>query len=176
VLNPVRQSDRALRHLSPQQKVDQAFDRFTTDYLLAQQVYFQSTGLSDSSQTFKDYTTQRVNVLGQELVQALVRLPGATTKLRANQRITPAMSTTLQSFLYRKINGNATVAPADNTSNGNVSLLTTLNSSVPPADAAISPAAATLFTLKASSAIDTARLNTINAASLMSSGRYNHHK
>jgi hypothetical protein len=57
-----------------------------------------------------------------------------------------------------------------------VSLLTTLNSSVPPADAAISPAAATLFTLKASSAIDTARLNTINAAYLMSSGRYNHHK
>jgi hypothetical protein len=40
----------------------------------------------------------------------------------------------------------------------------------------LTPPAATLFTLRASSAIETARINTINAAYLMSSGTYQNHK
>ena len=136
VLNPARHSARALRHLSPQDKVNQAFDRFTTDYLQAQQVYLASTGLpasgvNSAESAFKDFTTLRVNLLSQELVQALGRLPGATTKLRPNQRLTQSMSTTLQSFLYRKIDGKIQPSARSDTSNsdpnyGNISLLTTL--------------------------------------------------
>ena len=189
VLNPARHSARALRHLSPQDNVNQAFDRFTTDYLQAQQVFLASTGLpasgvNSAESAFKDFTTLRVNLLSQELVQALGRLPGATTKLRPNQRLTQSMSTTLQSFLYRKIDGKIQPSARSDTSNsdpsyGNISLLTTLNAAVPPAPtdgSAISPAAATLFTLKASNAIESARINTINAAYLMSSGTFWHHK
>ena len=177
VLSPVQQSPRALRHLSPQQQVNQAFDQFTADYLQAQQVYLASTGLANADTTFKNYTTQRVALLTQELIHALGRLPGATTKLLPSQRLTPSMSTTLQSFLFRKINGN--IAPTATTSYDNVSLLTALNNAVPPAPAAgttLSPAAVTLFTLQSSNAIQTARINTINAAYLMSSRTYqNHH-
>lgn len=177
VLNPAQQSPRALRHLSPQQRVNEAFDQFTTDYLQAQQVYLASTGLANASTTFQDYTTQRVGLLTQELIQALGRLPGATAKLRPGQRLTPSMSTSLQSFLFRKINGNTAITAT--TSYDNVSLLTALKNAVPPAPAAgttLSPAAATLFTLQASSVIQTARINTENAAYLMSSGTYQNHK
>jgi len=177
VLSPVQQSPRALRHLSPQNRVNQAFDQFTTDYLQAQQVYLDSTGLTNADTTFKNYITQRVNLLAQELVQALGRLPGATTKLQPKQRIDPSLSTTLQSFLFRKINGN--IAITATTSYNNVSLLTELISAVPPAPAAgstLSPAAVTLFTLQASNAIQTARINTENAAYLMSSGTFQNHK
>ncbi len=173
VLNPVQHSPRALRHLSPQVRVNQAFDQFTTDYLQAQQVYLDSTGLTNADTTFKNYIAQRVNLLAQELIQALGRLPGATSKLRPSQRLTPSMSTTLQSFLFRKING--TTATTATSSYDNISLLTALNNAVPPAPAAgttLSPAAATLFTLQASNAIQTARINTENAAYLMSSGTY----
>jgi hypothetical protein len=163
-------------------KVNRAFDQFTTDYLQAQQVYLASAslGLANADSTFKDYTTQRVNLLTQELVQALVRLPGATTRLRPSQRVTPSMSTTLQSFLYRKINGNGIPTPAAPSVAGqydNVSLLTALNGAVPTTSATspLTPPAATLFTLRASSAIQTARINTINAAYLMTSGTFQKH-
>jgi hypothetical protein len=177
ILNPVRQSPRALRHLAPQVRVNQAFDQFTTDYLQAQQVYLASTGLTNADTTFKNYITQRVNLLAQELVQALGRLPGATSKLQPKQRIDPSLSTTLQSFLFRKINGN--IAITATTGYNNISLLTALNNAVPPAPAAgspLSPPAVTLFTLQASNAIETARINTENAAYLMSSGTYQNHK
>jgi|GEM_PF-2040767 len=177
VLSPVQQSPRALRHLTPQQRVTQAFDQFTTDYLQAQQVYLAASGLPNATTTFMNYTTQRVGLLTQELIQALGRLPGATSKLRPSQRLTPSMSTTLQSFLFRKING--TTATTATNSYDNISLLTALNNAVPPAPAAgstLSPAAATLFTLQASNAIETARINTENAAYLMSSGTYQNHK
>src|SRR5208337_1125291 len=165
VLSPVQQSPRALRHLSPQNRVNQAFDQFTTDYLQAQQVYLDSTGLTNADTTFKNYIAQSVNLLAQELVQALGRLPGATAKLQPKQRIDPSLSTTLQSFLFRKINGT-------NTTYDNISLLTALNNAVPTpaAGTTLSPAAVTLFTLQASNAIETARINTENAAYLMSSG------
>jgi hypothetical protein len=177
ILNPVQQSPRAFRHLPAVDKVNRAFDQFTTDYLQAQQVYLASasSGLANADATFKDYTTQRVNLLTQELVQALVQLPGATTRLRPNQRLTPSMSTTLQSFLFRKING--TTAPTATNSYDNVSLLTALNAAVPTTSATspLTPPAATLFTLKASSAIQTARINTDNAAYLMSSRTFQKH-
>jgi hypothetical protein len=109
VLSPVQQSARALRHLTAQQQVNQAFDQFTADYLQAQQVYLASTGLANAETTFKNYTAQRVGLLTQELIHALGRLPGATSKLRPSQRLTPSMSTTLQSFLFRKINGTTAI-------------------------------------------------------------------
>ena len=177
ILNPVSQSPRALRHLTPQQRVNQAFDQFTTDYLQAQQVYLASTGLANADTTFKDYTTQRVGLLTRGTDPGPGCLPEATAKLRPSQRLTPSMSTTLQSFLFRKING--TTATTATNSYDNVSLLTALNNAVPPAPAAgatLSPAAATLFTLQASNAIETARINTENAAYLMSSGTYQTHK
>ena len=177
ILNPARRSAFALRHLSPQQRVGQAFDSFTTDYLQAQQIFFQSTGLSNAQTTFTNYINQRVSLLTQELIHALGRLPGASSKLRPNQRITQSMSTTLQSFLYRKIDGN--VAPNTDTSYGNISLLTALKTDLPtvPTDGtAISPTAAALYSLKASNAIEAARLSTINAAYLMSSGMYAKHQ
>jgi hypothetical protein len=187
VLNPAQHSPRALRHLSAQDRVNQAFDRFTTDYLQAQQIYlastgFPATGTTTAESTFKDYTTQRVNLLAQELVQALIRLPGALNRLQANQRVTPSMSTTLQAFLYRKINGNGVTppaAPSPVAQYDNTSLLTALNGMVPPQPAAgntIPPATVTLFTLRASDAIESARINTINAAYLMSSSTFLKHK
>lgn len=177
ILNPVRQSAYALRHLSPQQRVNQAFDHFTTDYLQAQQIFFQSTGLSNAQTTFENYLNQRVSLLTQALIHAMARLPGASSKLRPNQRITQSMSTTLQSFLYRKIDGD--VAPGGTTGYGNVSLLTALKTDLPTVEAGgttISPTAAALYSLKASNAIEAARLNTINAAYLMSGGPYLRHK
>ena len=171
VLNPAQRSPRALRHLSPRNRVNQAFDQFTTDYLQAQQVYLASSGLQNADVTFKAYTTQRVNLLTQQLVQALVLLPGSLEKLRPQQRLTSSQSTVLQAFLFRTINGTGTNAPD--------SLLTALNNAVPPAPTSgtTTPApAVTLFTLEASNAIETARTNTINASYLLSTNRFQPYK
>lgn len=178
VLNPVRNRARVLRRSSPQDKVNLAFDRFTNDYLQAQQVYISAAtaGLANADTTFKDYTTQRVNLLSQELVKALGRLPGATSKLKPNQRLNQPISTALQSFLFRKING--TTVQGATGSYDNISLLTALTAAVPSSSATnpLPAPAATLFTLKAASAIQAARLNTTNAAFWMSSGAFQHHK
>jgi hypothetical protein len=169
VLNPAQHSMRALRHQSAQNQVNQAFDQFTTDYLQAQQVYLASSGLSTSN--FTDYTTQRVSLLNQQLVHALISLPGSLKKLRPPQRLTPSQSTVLQNFLFRTINGTGTNAPS--------SLLTVLGKAVPPASTAgtpISPPAVTLFSLEATNAIQSARLNTVNAAHLLSTSTFQPYK
>jgi hypothetical protein len=171
VLNPAQHSVRALRHQSAQNQVNQAFDQFTTDYLQAQQVYLASTGLSTANSTFMDYTTQRVNLLNQQLVHALIPLPGSLKKLRPQQRLTTSQSTVLQNFLFRTINGTGTNAPS--------SLLTVLLKAIPPAPTTstpIPPSGVTLFSLEATNAIQTARLNTVNAAHLLSTNTFQPYK
>jgi hypothetical protein len=134
-------------------QANQAFDSFTQDYSQAQGAYLSS---GTASGAFEAFTTQRVNLLAQQLTRIFARLPGSFAQIKnTHQRSVSGNSTVVfQAFLFKKINGNG---------GGNDSLLQTLNSPsvVPPAGT--KGAAATLYTLTATNAIQSARIATINA-------------
>ena len=139
-----------------------AFDRFTNDYFQAQGAYL-SSGVA--SAPFTAFTTQRVNLLAQELTRIFAILPGSFAQITSShQRALNKSDVLFQAILYRNING----APQ-------TSLLKTLNSAsvVPPPST--SGAAATLYTLTATNAIQTARTALINSARNIANGAANKH-
>lgn len=138
--------------------IDRDYNSFTDDYLQAQSAYLAGNS-SDivAKQTLQDLTVQRVDLLAQQLVQDLSRVPNSL------QRATGARETPLQSFLRRAVTGNT---PAS------TSLLHTLNTkSIPPTPGDTGPGV-TLYTLTATNAIETARVATVNAAKFLISGTF----
>jgi hypothetical protein len=133
-------------------RLNQSFDRFTTDYLHAEGVYLSS---GEPTADFTAYTSGRVKRLAHQLDRIFQQLPNSLDKIDdAHERgVTTVVND--HPFLHRVITG-----PAPPYSS---SLLQTLNSAsvVPPPGtrgAALSP-----YTLAATNAIQSARHSTINA-------------
>lgn len=134
--------------------IDRMFDSFTTDYLQAQAAYLASPTIQART-VFEKSTTQRVNLLAQQLTQTLVRLPGMLAREKG------ASAVPLQQFLNRRIS-NPRVA---------TTLLSTLiNSTIPPSNMSLGASEATLYTLTATNAIEAARVATVNASKFATSG------
>jgi hypothetical protein len=152
-------------------QVSATYDQFVNDYLQAQGAYLSSAA---AQATFTTYTTQRVNLLAQQLTQIFALLPGSFSKIQDSAQRTSTNSAVLfQAFLHRNINGTGTT-----TDTGSSSLLTTLNSTavVPPATPAKpTGAAASLYSLAATNAIQAARTATINAARFIARGTFSKH-
>ena len=141
-------------------EIDRVFDSFTADYLQAQAAYLAAdpAGFEQAGAAFQAATRQRVNLLAQQLTQALVRLPGMLAREKG------AAGVPLQQFLSRRINNP--VLPT--------SLLNTLigtTAAIPPSPGAPE---ATLYTLTATNAIEAARVATINASKFAISGVFRH--
>jgi hypothetical protein len=140
-------------------QINDAFDRFTRDYMQAQGAYL-SSGAATSA--FTTFTTQRVNLLAQELTRIFARLPGSFARIQnANQRSMTNSSIVFQAFLRRNING----APASS-----LGKILTSSDVVPPQGT--TGAGATLYTLTATNAIGAAQTATINAAKFVASGTF----
>ncbi|QDV39046.1 hypothetical protein [Tautonia plasticadhaerens] len=147
--------------------IDRAFDSFTADYLQAQSAYLASTppgtpmnALTAARNAFESLTVQRVNLLSQELIQELSRVPGSL------QRATGQANTPLQSFLNRRINSPRPMSQ---------SLLSTLLSDTVIPPPGTTGATASLYTLTATNAIEAARVSTANATKFTVSGVFRKH-
>jgi hypothetical protein len=143
-----------------------AFDSFAQDYAQAQGAYL-SAGSSGSSAAFKAFTTQRVNLLAQELTRIFYRLPGSFARIQdTHQRSQSGNSAVVfQAFLYNRINGGA-----------NTSLLSILTSDSVLPPAGTNGSSATLFTLTANNAIQSARIATINGAKYIANNTFKNSK
>jgi hypothetical protein len=145
-------------------QVNAAFDQFTADYVQAQGAYL-SSGTPADSMAFKSFATEAVQVLAQSLTRTLSRIPASLVYIKdAHQRMLGGNSSiVLQAILYRNINGGS----------GSGSLLQTLTATsvipaTPPTDAA-----ASIYTLTATNAIQAARLSMINAVKLLRMNTFN---
>ncbi|WZO98249.1 hypothetical protein EP7_005308 [Isosphaeraceae bacterium EP7] len=152
-------------------QINSAFDRFTTDYLQAQSAYVVSstpppTPLPRNYQSpLQRFTTQRVNLLSQELIQVMSRLPGSFS--RVSNGPFGGSSVTLQSFLQRRITGQTSPQ----------SLLRGLNSiPVTTATTGTSAPGRTLDTLTATNTIEAARIATLNGAQFLRNGDFSRHR
>lgn len=143
-------------------QINGSFDRFERDYLQAQGAFLSS---SAPPSTLKQFTRQRIGLLSQELVRTMSRLPGSLQRIgNLHQRSVRGNSdTVLQGFLYTRIDG-----PVDSTN----SLLATLNADGLVPNPKPDAASATLYTLTATNAIETARAATINAIKSLIGGSF----
>jgi hypothetical protein len=138
--------------------VNQAFDAFTADYLQAQGTYLAAvnTPNTNAPAAFQAYIRQRVQLLSAQLVRAFSQVPGSFNRLPSTFGGSGG-PIVLQAFLRRVIGvprgGQPDGAPG--------TLLNALLTNVPVMGAVATPAA-TLYTLDATTAIETARTATVN--------------
>jgi hypothetical protein len=157
-----------LRALGPTARVvaqvNAAFNEFTTNYLQAQGAYL-SSGTTADSTAFKSFTTQSVQLLAQNLTRTMVRLPGSLVYIKdAAQRTAHGGSgIVLQAILFSRINGGS----------GSGSLLQTLNSAAVVPATPPTGASATLYTLTATNAIQSARVAMINSVKFLIMNTFN---
>lgn len=151
-------------------QINQAFDRFTQDFLQAQGAYFASSQTQSAGDVasakiyFRSFLVQRVNLLAQELTNVFVQLPGGV------RRGSPNGPPVVQSFLRQRING-----PASSTLTTQLAGRGPSQNQIPNANTAGS--AATLYTSFALTTIDTARATTLNASGYLLKGTFsNGHK
>lgn len=140
-------------------QINQAYDRFTQDFLQAQGAYFAAgqTGVTTDPQTaqryFRSFIVQRVDLLAQELTNVFVQLPGGV------QRGGPNGSTVVQSYLRQRINGPGRTTLAMQLAGRGARDAAGL---IPPPDT--TGPAATLYTSSVLATIDASRAATLNAS------------
>ncbi|GAC1451707.1 MAG: hypothetical protein NVSMB9_36660 [Isosphaeraceae bacterium] len=134
-------------------KLDQRFDEFTTDYFANRKIYLDGAA---SSATFNQYTTQRVNLLSQQLVTILYHVPQSTSRPKGK-------APGLQTFIVNRI-------ASPNVPSSLVASLNNVNS-VPPQGT--KPPGLNLYDSLALSAIDTARTAAKAAAHIFPSNTFN---
>ncbi len=145
-------------------QINAAFNEFTANYLQAQGAYL-SSGTALDSTAFKSFTTQSIGLLSQELTRTMSRLPGSLVYIKDAQQRSKhgGSSIVLQAILYSRINGGT----------GSGSLLETLTStSVLPTTPPVG-ASATLYTLTATNAIQSARIAMINSVKFLVMNTFN---
>jgi hypothetical protein len=155
-----------LRALNRQQtamtaEVNQAFDSFQADYDQARATYFASiqntASPSDATtQAFTLYTTQRVSLLGQQLVSIFVQSPQGTARA-------PGQPYALKQLIATKVIGLQGQHPKGTLA---CSLLQTI-----PQPGTSAPTTS-LYTLSQDNAIETARVAVLNGVSIMKSGAF----
>jgi len=142
--------------------VNASFNEFTANYLQAQGAYL-SSGTAADATAFKAYTVQGVQLLSQELTRTMSRLPGSMVYIKdASQRSSHGgSSVVLQAILYSRISG------------GTGSLLSTLNSTAVVPATPPTGASATIYTLTATNAIQSARVAMINSVKFLVNHTFN---
>jgi hypothetical protein len=157
-----------LRHRPVAAEVNLAFDQFQSDYGQARSTYFASIlnqspagdAVSDATNAFKLYTTQRVGLLSQQIVSSFLQSSRGTSKgggglssvgqLAATQLINP-----------RSINANGIP---------NGALVQSLVKSIPTAGASASTQ--TLYSLSQDNAIELARVAVENRVNVLRNGDF----
>jgi hypothetical protein len=145
-------------------EVNQAFISFQNDYNQAQATYFallsntstSASAASDANSAIKLYTTQRVNLLAQQLISSFLQYKPGT----AQQHGHPSTLATLINHRIVGINGQA----------GAGSLESYLLSTIPKS--ATSAQALTLYTLSQDNAIAAAQVSILNGAGILRNGDF----
>jgi hypothetical protein len=163
-------------------QVNQAFDSFTTDYLQAQGAYFEAPNVG-ARNAFKNFVTQRTDLLAAQLTRIFAHVPGSLNKLETASSGGPVV---VQQFLRTRINGNARTSLVRSLEGGSGN-----PSAIPPAlkqptvttntGQAIAPtytgqAVATIYTDQAISAIETARTASLNSLGFLYGKSFDKHR
>jgi hypothetical protein len=145
-------------------QVDQAFASFESDYDQARATYFASiasqtattAAASSATSAFTLYTTQRVSLLGQQLISIFIQSPQGTARA-------PGQPYALKQLISTKISGSQGQHPKG-------SLLESLLQTIPQAGTSAPTEA--LYVLSQDNAIETAQVATLNGVSIMKSGAF----
>ena len=139
-------------------QLNASFNEFTANYQQAQGAYL-SSGTAADATAFKAYTDQAIGLLAQELTRTMSRVRGSLVYIKDGQQrsLHGGSSIVLQAILYSRINGPA----------GSGSLMATLNSTAVVPTTPPTGASATLYTLTAANAIQSARVAMINSVKLL---------
>ena len=155
-----------LRELNRKQQamtaeVDQAFTEFQNEYDQARATYFASiqnlaSPSAATTNAFVQYTTQRVALLGQQLVNIFVQSPQGTAKAQGQPYA-------LKQLVSTKIIGAQGQHPKGSLLNSLLETIPQPNTSAPTA---------TLYTLSQDDAIATAQTAILNGVSITKNGAF----
>jgi len=145
-------------------EVNQAFSSFQNDYDQARATYFASianpsatsAATADAYNAFTLYTTQRVNLLAQQLISSFLQYKPSTARQHGQ-------TSTLEVLINHRIigiNGGATAGSLENS----------LISTIPKADT--SAPTVTLYSLSQDNAIAAAQVAVLNGAGILRNGDF----
>jgi len=142
-------------------EVDQAFGSFQNDYDQARATYFasiqnQPSPSAATTNAFSLYTTQRVSLLAQQLVNIFIQSPQGTSKAQGQPYA-------LKQLIATKIIGAQGQHPKG-------SLANSLQETIP--QPGTSAPTSTLYTLSQDNAIETAQTAFLNGVSIMKNGAF----
>ena len=142
-------------------EINQAFSSFQSDYDQARATYFASIQNNASpsvatTNAFTLYTTQRVSLLAQQLINILIQSPQGTAKA-------PGQPYALKSLISKQIIGPQGQAPRG-------SLAKSLLETIP--QPGTSAPTSSLYTLSQDNAIQTAQDAILNGLSILKSGAF----
>jgi hypothetical protein len=142
-------------------EINQAFDSFQNDYDQARATYFasivnQTSPSTATTSAFTLYTTQRVSLLAQQLVNIFIQSPQGTAKAQGQPYA-------LKQLVSTKIIGGQGEAPKG-------SLVKSLLDTIPQANS--SAPTSTLYTLSQDDAIESARVAVLNGLSIIKNGAF----
>jgi hypothetical protein len=146
--------------------VSASFDSFTTDYLQAQGAYFAAGSTQEARGAFRSYVSQRIDLLAAQLTQIFTHIPGSLNQLQPS---TPGGPVILQAFLRTRINGTS-----ERTMRFSLIGRGRNGGAIPPVDTTGTTATATLYTDQAITAINTARIVTLNSVGFLYSNSFKH--
>jgi hypothetical protein len=142
-------------------EIQQAFSQFQSDYDQARATYFasilnQTTPSAATTNAFTLYTTQRVSLLGQQLVNIFIQSPQGTAKA-------PGQPYALKQLISTKIIGPQGQHPKG-------SLIESLLQTIP--QPGTSAPTASLYSLSQDEAIQTAQVAVLNGLSITKNGAF----
>jgi hypothetical protein len=142
-------------------EINQAFSSFQSDYDQARATYFasiqnQASPSAATTNAFTLYTSQRVSLLAQQLINILIQSPQGTAKA-------PGQPYALKTLISKQIIGPQGQAPKGSLAK---SLLVTI-----PQPGSSAPTAS-LYTLSQDNAIQTAQDAILNGLSIMKNGAF----
>jgi hypothetical protein len=142
-------------------EIQQAFSQFQNDYDQARATYFasilnQTTPSAATTNAFTLYTTQRVSLLGQQLVNIFIQSPQGTAKA-------PGQPYALKQLISTKIIGPQGQHPKG-------SLIESLLQTIP--QPGTSAPTASLYSLSQDEAIQTAQVAVLNGLSITKNGAF----
>ena len=142
-------------------EIQQAFSQFQNDYDQARATYFasilnQTTPSAATTNAFTLYTTQRVSLLGQQLVNIFIQSPQGTAKV-------PGQPYALKQLVSTKIIGPQGQHPKG-------SLIESLLQTIPQPGTSVPTAS--LYSLSQDEAIQTAQVAVLNGLSITKNGAF----
>ena len=142
-------------------EVNQAFQAFTNDYDQARATYFASiVGTANptaaTTNAFTLYTTQRVSLLSEQLINIFIQSPQGTEKAQG------------QPYALKQLVSNKVIGPQGQHPKG--SLASNLLETIP--QPGTSAPTSTLYSLSQDNAIQTAQVAILNGVSILKNGAF----